>query len=57
MIVALLIFICIISTLGFIVCSAIHISCMTIVKILEKMEVMYEERKSINYSNKKSIKK
>jgi len=51
MITLLLIFICILSTLGFIVCSGIYITCLGISRILEEV-IIREKRKSVNKSNK-----
>ncbi len=52
MITLLLIFICILSTLGFIVCSAIYITCLGISRILEEV-LIREKRKSVGITNKK----
>ena len=58
MITILLIVICLISILGFLVCSGIYITCLGISKIMENIEeVVYrEKRKSINKSNKELYK-
>ena len=50
----------IVSILGFIVSSAMYITCLGISKTLEHIEEVYirnEKRKSINISNKELIKK
>lgn len=50
----------IVSILGFIVSSAIYITCLGISKMLKNIEEVYirnEKRKSINISNKELIKK
>lgn len=51
MITLLLIVICIISILGFVVCSGIYITCLGISRILEEV-IIREKRKSVNKSNK-----
>ena len=50
--VLLLIFICVISTFGFIVCSGIYICCLGISKMLEEV-IIREKRRTINKPNKK----
>ena len=50
----------IVSILGFIVSSAMYITCLGISKMLSNIEEVYvrnEKRKSINFSNKEFIKK
>jgi hypothetical protein len=50
----------IVSILGFIVSSAIYITCLGISKMLKNIEEVYirnEKRKSVNISNKELIKK
>lgn len=50
----------IVSILGFIVSSAMYITCLGISKMLNNIEEVYignEKRKSVNFSNKEFIKK
>lgn len=50
----------IVSILGFIVSSAMYITCLGISKMLNNIEEVYirnEKRKSVNFSNKELIKK
>lgn len=50
----------IVSILGFIVSSAMYITCLGISKMLKNIEEVYirnEKRKSVNISNKELIKK
>lgn len=50
----------IVSILGFIVSSAMYITCLGISKMLKSIEEVYirnEKRKSVNISNKELIKK
>ena len=50
----------IVSILGFIVSSAMYITCLGISKLLKSIEEVYirnEKRKSVNISNKELIKK
>ena len=50
----------IVSILGFIVSSAMYITCLGISKMLHNIEEVYiknEKRKSVNFSNKEFVKK
>ena len=56
MITLLLFVICVVSTLGFLVCSGIYICCLGMSKILERLVEISEKRKPVNKSNKELFK-